>query len=168
MKIPYVLPTLSSHQLTLSGTTLLTECTTGVLCYWAGSGLFLVDRIIFTLGGYIFGKCGQEGRQVPVMILQLLAFMAQVTATWSTRGEIKHQRDVVRITKSWVTSVLSAPATHHVINTFYLWVMYCTVRGRRIQGGYCKGEWILRWRGPPLINLSGVLITLNFKVAILN
>ena len=30
------------------------------------------DRIIFTLGGYIFGKCGQEGRQVPVVVLRLL------------------------------------------------------------------------------------------------
>lgn len=30
------------------------------------------DRIIFTLGGYIFGKCRQEGRQVPVVVLRLL------------------------------------------------------------------------------------------------
>lgn len=127
-----------SDQMSLRGAKLLSECTTGGLCCRAGSGLFHVhaDRIIFTLVGYIFGKCGQGGRPVPVMVLQFLAFMTQAMATRSPRSEIKHQADVVEvwIGNSWVISLVSAPVTRYVINIFCSSWTYCTVALQQIRG----------------------------------
>lgn len=65
----------------------------------ARCGLIHTDanRIIFTFGGVYIWQVWTGGRQVSVMILQLLAFMTHAMATRATRSEIKHRADVVGV-----------------------------------------------------------------------
>lgn len=151
----------SLDQMSLQGAKMLSECTTGGHC-WAGTGLFHVDadRIIFTLGGYIFGKCGQGGK----------ASSSHDSAAPGLHGPRHSNMIHTRWNETpgrwggtgWVMSVLSPPVTHcykyilHLMNVLYR-------RGPAISGNATVGGSI---NSVKCWNVAGELIQL-FRQSIL-